>query len=113
MATINLNNKPKTGWGGLVSHWKSDLIAATSVSLVALPLALGIAVAGGAPPVSGLISVMIGGLVTTFIRGSHVAINGPANALIVISLTAQEHLSSNGESTFAYVMAAFVIAGAI
>ena len=36
---------PKKGLKGLVENWQSDLLAAISVSLVALPLALGIAIA--------------------------------------------------------------------
>ena len=47
---------PKTGWQGLTSHWKNDIIAAVSVSLVALPLSLAIAVAIGIPPIAGLIT---------------------------------------------------------
>ena len=36
---------PSTGFKGLRENWRNDLIAAFSVALVALPLALGIAVA--------------------------------------------------------------------
>lgn len=113
MTAINLDEVPPKGWKGLVFFWKNDLVAAISVALVALPLGLGIAVAAGAPPMSGLISVVVGGIVTTFIRGSHVGINGPANALIVVALVAAENLSLPGESGYPYAMGAFVIAGAI
>ncbi|MDF9797430.1 carbonic anhydrase [Catalinimonas alkaloidigena] len=113
MTTINLDEAPPKGWKGLVHFWKNDLVAAVSVALVALPLGLGIAVAAGAPPMSGLISVVVGGIVTTFIRGSHVGINGPANALIVVALVAAENLSLPGESGYPYAMGAFVIAGGI
>lgn len=51
--------KPKEGLEGLVENWQSDLIAATSVALVALPLALGIAIASGVPPVAGILSAII------------------------------------------------------
>ncbi|GAB5538695.1 MAG: hypothetical protein Salg2KO_07980 [Salibacteraceae bacterium] len=94
-------------------YWKQDLLAAVSVSLVALPLALGIAIASGSPPISGFIAAIIGGVVTTFIRGSHIAINGPANSLIVVILAANQILSVNGESGFPYVLAAICIAGLI
>jgi MFS superfamily sulfate permease-like transporter len=66
-----------TGWKGFKQNWKNDLVAGLSVALVALPLSLAIASSAGVPPVFGLVSVAIGGLVTTFVRGSHVAINGP------------------------------------
>ena len=45
---------PKKGIQGLVENWKSDLIAAVSVALIALPLSLGIALAAGAPAMSGI-----------------------------------------------------------
>lgn len=102
-----------SGWQELKLYWRNDLVAALSVALVALPLGLGIAVAAGAPPMSGLISVIVGGLVTTFIRGSHVGINGPANVLVVVALTAFDNMSMPGESGLPYAMAAFVVSGFI
>ena len=64
---MNIENKiPSIGFKGLKENWRSDFTAAISVSLVALPLALGIAVASGVTPMSGLISAIIAGIVTTF-----------------------------------------------
>ena len=57
--------KPKTGIKGLTENWQSDLIAAISVALIALPLSLGIALAAGAPAMSGIFSAVVGGIVTT------------------------------------------------
>ena len=57
---------PKNGIQGLIENWKSDLIAAVSVALIALPLSLGIALAAGAPAMAGIFSAIVGGLVTTF-----------------------------------------------
>lgn len=104
---------PSTGLKGILHHWKDDLSAAVSVSLVALPLALGIALASGAPAMSGIIAAIIGGVVTTFFRGSHVAINGPAAGLIVVVLTGVETLADENGSGFPYVLAAIVVSGAI
>ena len=73
-----MGTTPKTGFKGLIENWQSDLLAAISVALVAMPLALGIAIASGVPPMAGVLSAVIGGVVTTFFRGSHLAINGPA-----------------------------------
>nr|WKN39853.1 solute carrier family 23 protein [Tunicatimonas sp. TK19036] len=113
MLQHELDQTPPSGWQGFKMYWRSDLVAALSVALVALPLGLGIAVAAGAPPMSGLISVIVGGLVTTFIRGSHVGINGPANALVVVALTAASNMSQNGESGLPFAMAAFVVSGGV
>ncbi|MEE9440164.1 MAG: SulP family inorganic anion transporter [Saprospiraceae bacterium] len=104
---------PKKGYKGLIENWQSDLMAAVSVALVALPLALGIAIASGAPPITGILSAIIGGVVTTFFRGSHVAINGPAAGLIAVILTAIAALDDGTGRTLNYVFAAIVVSGAI
>lgn len=88
------------------------MVAGISVCLVALPLALGIAIASDLPPISGVISAIVGGVVTTFIRGSHVAINGPANGLIVVLLAAVEALRDGNGVAHPYVLAAVILAGA-
>ncbi|MBX2798566.1 MAG: hypothetical protein KTR31_12870 [Myxococcales bacterium] len=111
MSAPHPHHTPKTGWAGLKANWRNDLIAGFVVSLVALPLSLGIAVAGGAPPMAGLLSAIAGGLLTTFFRGSHIGINGPGNVLIVITLVALQTLG--GEGTFATFLAASVVTGAI
>ena len=72
--------KPENGVAGL-KHWRHDLLAGLVVSLVSLPFSLGIAVASGAPPVCGLISAIIAGLVLPFLGGSYVTISGPAAGL--------------------------------
>lgn len=102
---------PKTNLKGLRDHWRNDLIAGFSVALVALPLALGIATAGGAPPISGLISVVVAGLLATFLRGSHMAINGPGNSLIVI--VASAYAAFGGGDVFQHVLGAAVVAGGV
>ena len=100
---------PRTGIKGLKENWRSDLLAAMSVSLVALPLALGIAVASNMTPMSGVLSAIIGGVVTTFFRGAHLAINGPGAGLIAVILGGLVALDGN----INYVLAAIVISGAI
>lgn len=104
---------PKTGFKGLVQNWQSDLLAAVSVSLVAMPLALGIAVASEVPPMAGIMSAIIGGIVTTFFRGSHMAINGPAAGLIAVILGSIALLNDGSGNTLNYVMAAIVVSGGI
>jgi MFS superfamily sulfate permease-like transporter len=103
------NNIPSRGLKGLKENWRNDLSAALSVSLVALPLALGIAVASGVSPMAGILSAIIGGVVTTFFRGSNLAINGPAAGLIAAILGGLVLLEGN----INYVLAAIVVSGAI
>ena len=100
---------PKKGFIGLKENWRNDLSAALSVSLVALPLALGIAVASGVSPMAGVLSAIIGGVVTTFFRGGHLAINGPAAGLIAVILGGLVALDGN----INYVLAAIVVSGGV
>ena len=107
---MNANNvNPSEGFKGLIENWRSDLFASISVSLVALPLALGIAVASDMSPMSGVLSAIIGGVVTTFFRGGHLTINGPAAGLIAAILGGLVALDNN----INYVLAATVVAGGI
>jgi len=72
--------KPENGVRGL-KHCRYDLLAGLQVALIGLPLSLGIAVASGAPPITGVISAIIAGLVFPFLGGSYVTISGPAAGL--------------------------------
>lgn len=72
--------KPRNGIRGL-KHWRYDLLAGLQVALIGLPLSLGIAVASGAPPITGVISAIIAGLVFPFLGGAYVTISGPAAGL--------------------------------
>lgn len=104
---------PKRGFQGLIENWQSDLIAAVSVALIALPLSLGIALAAGAPPMAGIISAVVGGFVTTLYRGGHIAVNGPAKGVIAVILGGIAIMEDGSGQTFNYVLAAVVVSGAI
>ena len=78
------------------SHFKQDAPASVVVFLVALPLCLGIAVACGAPPLAGLVSGIVGGVVVAWASGSAVAVSGPAAGLITIVLAAISGLGYEG-----------------
>ena len=104
---------PKKGFQGLIENWQGDLIAAVSVSLIALPLSLGIALAAGAPAMSGIISAVVGGVVTTFYRGGHISVNGPAKGVIAVILLGIALMDDGSGQAFNYVLAAVVVSGAI
>lgn len=78
------------------------------VFLVALPLCLGISLASGAPPLSGIIAGVIGGLVVGFLSNSNVSVSGPAAGLSAIVLVAITDLGA-----FDIFLCAGIIAGII
>ena len=108
-----MEQKPKEGFKGFVENFQSDLIAAVSVSLIALPLSLGIALAAGAPAMSGILSAVVGGVVTTFFRGGHISINGPAKGVIAVILLGITLMDDGSGQAFNYVLGAIVVSGAI
>ena len=61
-----------------------DISSGLVVFLVAVPLCLGIALASGAPMLSGLVSGVVGGTVVAILSGSTVGISGPAAGLAVV-----------------------------
>src|SRR5262245_43675899 len=63
--TMNIE-KPQNGLAGL-KYWRNDIVAGLLVSLVSLPFSLGIAIASGAPPLAGLTSAIIAGLIYPFL----------------------------------------------
>jgi MFS superfamily sulfate permease-like transporter len=114
MSEPNLLALPKTGIPGLIENWRSDLLSGFLVFLIALPLCLGIAMASGFPPMSGIIAAIIGGLVVSRINGSFVTINGPAAGLIVVIVDAVQSLGQgDAMAGYRYTLAAIVIASVL
>jgi MFS superfamily sulfate permease-like transporter len=87
---------------------KGDLSAGLSVFLVALPLCLGIALASGAPLLSGLLAGIVGGLVVSVFSGSQVSVSGPAAGLTVVILNAIHSLGN-----FQSFLCAVILSGII
>jgi SulP family sulfate permease len=80
------------GEGYRLSHLRSDLVAALTVAIVALPLSMAIAIASGVTPAQGLYTAIVGGFVVSALGGSRFQIGGPAGAFIVlVAATVQQH----------------------
>lgn len=105
---------PKDGFEGLKENFSSDALSGFLVFLLALPLSLGIAGASDFPPIYGLITAMIGGLVVSFFAGSLLTIKGPAAGLIVIVAGAVSELGhGNSDLGWKLALGAVVVAGVL
>ncbi len=69
---------------GLLPWLRADIGASIVVFLVALPLSMGVAIASGVPPVLGLVSAIVGGLLVGLFAGSPLQVSGPAAGLAVL-----------------------------
>lgn len=79
---------------GLLNNLRYDIPAGVVVSLVGLPLCLGIALASDAPLFSGVITGVIAGIIVGMLSGSELSVSGPAAGLAVIVASAIKHLGS-------------------
>ncbi len=77
------------------------------VSLIALPLGLGLAMASDAPPIAGIIAAIVGGITVSILGGSHVTIAGPGNGLVGVLLVAISTLGL--ESAYAAIVCSGVV----
>lgn len=105
---------PEDGIKGLKSHFISDLSAGFLVFLIALPLSLGIAKASDFPPIMGLITAMIGGVLVSWFSGSVLTIKGPAAGLIMI-VAGSVHDFGNGDAQLGWHLAlgALMVSGVL
>jgi len=103
----------------LKSYWRQDLMAGFILSLIALPLCIGIAgasIGNGSlsPAVSGLIAAVVGGMLISRLSGANVAIHGPAAGLIVIVQHGIDSLGAgDARAGFQRFLAAMIVAGAL
>lgn len=81
---MNKANPFKQFFGDLPKNIFSGFV----VSLIALPLGLGLAIASEAPPIAGIIAAIAGGVVVSILGGSHLTITGPGNGLVIVILSA-------------------------
>src|SRR4029079_2831812 len=76
----------KLSTAGFSATFGRDFLASIVVFLVALPLCMGISIASGMPPTTGIITGIIGGIVVGFLAGSPLQVSGPAAGLSVLVL---------------------------
>ena len=105
---MNNTSPLKQFLGGLPKNIFSGFV----VSLIALPLGLGLAIASEAPPIAGIIAAIAGGMVVSLLGGSHLTITGPGNGLVIVILSA---IVGMGEGDlyqgYLYTLAAIMLSG--
>lgn len=94
--------------GPLSATLPRDLTSGLVVFLVALPLCLGVALASGAPLLSGVLAGIVGGILVGMLSGSHTSVSGPAAGLTAV--VAAQILSLGSFPAF---LLAVVLAGLI
>ncbi|SDK41418.1 Sulfate permease, MFS superfamily [Catalinimonas alkaloidigena] len=105
---------PPAGWAGFQQTWRADLVSGLLVFLIVLPLSLGIAIASGFPPMAGLMTAVIGGVLITFFSDAQLTIKGPAVGLIAIMAGAVDTLGQGHLLTgYRYALAVIVVAGLV
>jgi len=68
-----------------LDNLRKDLLAALTVSIVALPLSMAFAIASGVSPERGIYTTIIGGFLVSALGGSRYQIGGPAGAFFPLS----------------------------
>ncbi|MBP1679907.1 MAG: putative sulfate permease [Proteobacteria bacterium] len=62
----------------------SDIVAGSTVAIIALPLAMAFAIASGVSPEKGLFTAVVAGLIISLFGGSRYQIGGPTGAFVVV-----------------------------
>ncbi|MBN9166093.1 MAG: hypothetical protein BGO98_09720 [Myxococcales bacterium 68-20] len=95
---IGLGRRYRETWSDALKarSWGQDLLAGLTVSAVALPLNVGLAIASGMPPSAGLVAGVIGGAVAALCGSSQFQVSGPAAALSVMVLALSKEFGMAG-----------------
>lgn len=98
-----------------LSALPKNIFSGFVVSLIALPLGIGLALASETPPISGIIAAIVGGTIVAILGGSNITITGPGNGLVgVVAAAVLIYAAKSGlEGTAALHQGYVVILAAI
>jgi MFS superfamily sulfate permease-like transporter len=112
MKNVTKLQPPSDGFKGLLENFGADASAGFVVFLLAMPLSLGIAKASDFPPIMGLVTAIIGGILVSVFSGSRLTIKGPAAGLIVVVAGSVADFGG-GETGWKLALGAMVVAGLV
>ncbi|MGQ9426374.1 C4-dicarboxylic acid transporter DauA [Gilvimarinus sp. F26214L] len=78
------------------ARFLKDLMAGTTVGIIAIPLAMALAIASGVAPQYGLYTAIIGGFLIALTGGSRFSISGPTAAFVVLLFPIAEQYGLGG-----------------
>jgi SulP family sulfate permease len=95
---LGIGRRYQQTWSDVLKarSWGQDLLAGLTVSAVALPLNVGLAIASGMPPTAGLVAGIIGGATAAILGSSQHQVSGPAAALSVMVLALAREFGGSG-----------------
>jgi len=70
--------------GYSVAKLSSDIVAGSTVAIIALPLAMAFAIASGVSPEKGLFTAIVAGFIISLFGGSRYQIGGPTGAFVAV-----------------------------
>jgi SulP family sulfate permease len=103
----------RSDYAGLSASWRADLLAGTTVAIVALPLALAFGITSGLGARAGLITAIVAGLVAGVFGGSHVQVSGPTGAMTVVLVPIVHQYGTGAVFTVGAMAGAIVLVGGL
>jgi SulP family sulfate permease len=103
----------RSDYAGLTASWRGELLAGTTVAVVALPLALAFGITSGLGAEAGLVTAIVAGLVAAVFGGSHVQVSGPTGAMTVVLVPLVHRFGPEAVLTVGVVAGVLVVVAAL
>jgi SulP family sulfate permease len=97
----------REGYG--LAETRADLFAGLTVSVVALPLSLALAIASGVAPGRGLFTAIVAGIIVSTLGGTRYQIAGPTGAFVVIVAGIVQRMGYEGLAAATLLAGLFLI----